>query len=136
MYSPEITEPMKKELTSLGVIDLKTPEDVDKILKLRGSTLIIINSVCGCAAGNARPAVKLALLHHKLPSKVGTVFAGVDKEATSRVREYIKNYQPSSPSIVLFKDNNPVFMLQRSDIEGRKPEDIAMDLTNAFDRFA
>ena len=134
MYPVEITEPCRKDLTEVGVAELHTPEDVDNLLgEKEGTALVVINSVCGCAAGNARPGVKMALQHAKLPAKITTVFAGVDVEATDRARTYIAGYPPSSPSIALFKDGQVVFMLERHKIEGRTPQDIANDLIQAFD---
>lgn len=136
MYPPEIVEPCRKDLTQAGVTEWRSAFDVDNGLKSQnGTTLVVINSVCGCAAGNARPGVKLALQHSKLPAAVATVFAGVDTEATNRVREYIAGYPPSSPSIALFKDGNPVHVLERHQIEGRSPQEIAFDLVSAFDQF-
>lgn len=134
MYDPILVEPMRKELTSIGVQELRTPEEVDKVLKQNGTTLIVVNSVCGCAAGNARPGVKLALTHNKLPNRITTVFAGVDKEATVRARYYMSEYPSSSPCIALFKNAKPVFVLPRALIEGRSPQDISKNLIQAFDK--
>jgi putative YphP/YqiW family bacilliredoxin len=126
---------MREDLTRLGINELRTVEAVDEVLsKQKGTTFLVINSVCGCAAGNARPAVKIALKHHILPDKLTTVFAGQDKEATTRARSYIKDYPPSSPSMALFKDGQLVEMIQRYQIEGRTPEEIAGDLIRAFDK--
>jgi putative YphP/YqiW family bacilliredoxin len=109
---------------------------VDEVITNReGTTLLIINSVCGCAAGNARPAVKLALQHHILPDNLTTVFAGQDQEATAQARSYISDYPPSSPSIALFKNGKLANMIQRSQIEGRTPDQIATDLIQAFDTY-
>ena len=114
---------------------MRTAEEVDGVLGTQaGTALVVINSVCGCAAGNARPGVKMALKHEKLPEKVTTVFAGVDGEATHKVRSYIAGYPPSSPSIALFKDGQPVFVMERHMIEGRSPQEIAFDLVSAFDQ--
>jgi putative YphP/YqiW family bacilliredoxin len=135
LYPPELTEPMRQELIAIGVVDLRTPEQVDKALQDAGTTLVIVNSVCGCAAGGARPAVGLALQHSKRPDRAVTVFAGVDREAVERARSYFKGYLPSSPQIALLRDGEVVFVLQRHDIEGRDPFSIARDLTQAFDRF-
>lgn len=135
MYPPEMTEPMRQELTSLGVEDLRTPEQVDEALSHQGTVLVVVNSVCGCAAGGARPAVALALRHSKLPDRIVTVFAGVDREAVERARSYFVGYPPSSPQMALLRNGKVVFMLQRQDIEGRDPYAIAQDLTSAFDEF-
>jgi bacilliredoxin len=136
LYPPEITEPCRQDLVQAGVTELRTPSDVDMALKdAKGTALVVINSVCGCAAGMARPGVKMALQHTKLPAKITTVFAGVDKEATEQARKYIPGYPPSSPSIALFKDGNPVFVLERWQIEGRSPQEIAYQLVEAFDEF-
>lgn len=136
LYPPEITEPCRQDLVEAGVVELRTPQDVDLVLKnQKGTALVVVNSVCGCAAGMARPGVKMALKHEKLPEKITTVFAGVDKEATEQARKYIVGYPPSSPSIALFKDGNPVFVMERWQIEGRSPQDIAYQLVEAFDEF-
>ncbi len=136
LYPPEITEPCRMDLVSAGVTELRTPADVDMVLKnATGTALVIINSVCGCAAGMARPGVKLALKHEKTPDKVTTVFAGVDREATERARQYIVGVPPSSPSIALFKDGEPVYVMERYQIEGRSPQEIAYDLVEAFDEY-
>lgn len=134
-YSPLMVEPMREELTRLGVDELKTPQEVDEVLgEQEGSVMVVVNSVCGCAAGNARPAVALALEHDILPDRSVTVFAGVDDEATERAREYFTGYRPSSPSIALLDGGEIVFMLERHQIEGRHAEKIASELTEAFDR--
>ncbi len=135
MYPPEIVDPCREDLTQAGVIELRSTIDVDNVIKAEGTALVVINSVCGCAAGNARPGVKIALQHDKLPGKITTVFAGVDQEATQQVRNYIEGYPPSSPSIALFKDGQPVFVMERHQIEGRQPQEIAFDLVSAFDQF-
>lgn len=136
LYPPEITEPCRLDLVEAGVTELRTPSDVDMVLKdAKGTALVVVNSVCGCAAGMARPGVKIALQHTKLPEKITTVFAGVDREATERARQYIPGYPPSSPSIALFRDGNPVFVLERWQIEGRSPQEIAFQLVEAFDEF-
>jgi len=127
---------MRTELTSLEVKELRTPEEVDSVLKeTHGTVLVIINSGCGCAAGNARPAVAIALKHEKLPEKITTVFAGQDIEATQRAREYFSEYPPSSPSFVLMKDGKPVGYIPRENIEGRDATEVAKDLTILFDEF-
>jgi putative YphP/YqiW family bacilliredoxin len=136
MYPEELVTPMRAELTDLGLTELRNPLDVDNILgKKEGTTFVVINSVCGCAAGNARPGVRLALSNEKLPTNMTTVFAGQDKDATSRVREYLIGMPPSSPSMALFKDGELVYMMPRHQIEGRFPEQIAHDLMDAFNRF-
>jgi putative YphP/YqiW family bacilliredoxin len=134
MYPPELTDPCRLDLTEAGVTELRTASDVDGVLKDQsGTALVMINSVCGCSAGGARPAVKMALQHTKLPNNVTTVFAGVDAEATAAARSYILGYAPSSPAIALFKDGKPVFYLERHQIEGRGPQEIAFDIVSAFD---
>ncbi|MGH7459256.1 MAG: BrxA/BrxB family bacilliredoxin [Longimicrobiaceae bacterium] len=135
MYSELMVRPMRQELTTLGVEELKTPAEVDQALEKRGTTLVVVNSVCGCAARNARPAVAIALGHHSLPDQCVTVFAGMDREATGRAREHLSGYPPSSPSIALLKDGEVAFMLERNRIEGRSAEQIAGDLTQAFDEY-
>jgi putative YphP/YqiW family bacilliredoxin len=127
---------MREELTRLGVQETRTPEQVDAALAPGGGTvMMVVNSMCGCAAGRARPGISLALKHSVLPDKVATVFAGGDVEATARVREYLRDYPPSSPSVALFRDGRPVFMLHRYQIENREAQDIAKSLTQAFDEF-
>ena len=135
-YDPVVVQPMRDELTTLGLRELRTAEEVDEILgSAEGTTMVVVNSVCGCAAGNARPAVALALRHSSLPDRSVTVFAGQDVEATSTAREYFAGYRPSSPSIGLLSDRKIVFMLERHQIEGRPAEEIARDLTSAFDDY-
>lgn len=134
MYPDELVKPMKEELTSIGFKELLTPKEVDEILKNKGSVLIFINSVCGCSAGSARPAVKLAIKKaNKKPDILATVFAGVDIEATQQARKYMLPFPPSSPSIALFKDGKLVHFLERHHIEGRSPELIAENLIAAFE---
>ena len=136
MYDPEMVQPMREELTRLGFEELRTPEAVDAVLtKERLPTLVVVNSVCGCAARNARPAAALAIQHQRRPARLLTVFAGQDADATARARSYFTGYPPSSPQIALFKDGKLAFMLERKNIEGRNARDIAADLTAAFDRF-
>ena len=136
MYDPELVRPMREELTRLGFEELRTPADVDAVLAAeRVPTLVVVNSVCGCAARNARPAAALAIQHERRPGRLVTVFAGQDADATARARSYFTGYQPSSPQIALFKDGALVFMLERRNIEGRNAHDIAADLTAAFDKF-
>jgi putative YphP/YqiW family bacilliredoxin len=136
MPYPEIMiRPMREELTRLGVEELKTPEAVDETLQnSQGTVMVVVNSICGCAAGKARPGVALALQHEVRPDKVATVFAGADIEATERARSYFTGYPPSSPSIGLLKDGQLVYMMQRHQIEGKGPEQIAEELKHAFDQ--
>jgi putative YphP/YqiW family bacilliredoxin len=133
MYPPEIVEPCRADLVEAGFHELRTAQDVEETLDEAGTTLVVINSVCGCSAGSARPGVKLALKHDKKPAHIVTAFAGVDNEATAQVRSHIHGYPPSSPSIALFKDGQAVFMMERHDIEGRSPQEIAFDLVTQFD---
>lgn len=136
MYDPEMVRPMREELTRLGFEELRTPADVDAVLASElAPTLVVVNSVCGCAARNARPAAALAIQHARRPARLVTVFAGQDADATGRARSYFTGYQPSSPQIALFKDGRLVFMLERRNIEGRHARDIAADLTAAFDQY-
>src|SRR5688572_26127101 len=125
-YPEEFIGPMRQELTQLGVQETRTPEAVDALLRPNaGTVMMVINSMCGCAAGRARPGIALSLQHAVLPDQVATVFAGGDLEATARVREYLPDYPPSSPSVALFRDGQPVFMLQRHQIENRDAPEIA-----------
>ena len=127
---------MRQDLTRYGVEEARTPQDVDRLLQPgSGSVLMIVNSVCGCAAGRARPAVGLALQHAVRPSKVATVFAGADEAAVAHLRARLADYPPSSPSMALFRDGKPVYMLHRSNIERREAAEIAGILTEAFDKF-
>jgi putative YphP/YqiW family bacilliredoxin len=126
---------MKTDLTEVGVTELITAEDVDSALKQEGTTLVVLNSVCGCAAGSMRPGVKLALQHNKLPNHKTTAFAGVDKDAVDRARKFMLPYPPSSPSIALFKDGRLMHMIERHHIEGRTAEMIADNLKLAFDEY-
>jgi putative YphP/YqiW family bacilliredoxin len=136
MQYPEIMiHPMREELTRLGVEELRTPEQVDEAIKnSKGTLMVVVNSICGCAAGKARPGVALALQHAPRPDKVATVFAGGDIEATERARSYFTGYPPSSPSIALLKDGELVYMMERRQIEGRMPQQIAEELSRAFDQ--
>jgi putative YphP/YqiW family bacilliredoxin len=135
-YPEEFIGPMRQELTRLGVQETRTPEEVDAVLGPNaGTVMMVINSMCGCAAGRARPGIALALSHASVPDLVATVFAGGDLEATARVREYLQDYPPSSPAVALFRDGKPVFMLQRHQIEQRDTTEIAKTLTEAFDQF-
>ena len=136
MYDPELVRPMREELTRIGFTELRTPDEVDAALRDTAvPTLVVVNSVCGCAARNARPAATLAVTHAKRPARLLTVFAGQDAEATARARSYFTGYQPSSPQIALLKDGGVAFMLERKNIEGRAAGDIARDLTAAFERY-
>ena len=132
MYDPDLVQPMREEVTRLGVKELKTPADVEAAVKLPGTTLIFVNSVCGCAAGGARPGLRTALMNAKKPANMFTVFAGMETQATEKAREFFKPYRPSSPQIALFKDGKLVKMVQRQDIEGKQPVDVARTLTEAF----
>jgi putative YphP/YqiW family bacilliredoxin len=135
-YPEMMIQPMREELTRLGVEELKTPEAVDATLKnSKGTVMVIVNSVCGCAAGKARPGIALALQSAVKPDKAVTVFAGGDIEATERARSYFTGYQPSSPSIALLKDGELVFMMERRQIEGRYAEQIAQELKQAFNQY-
>jgi len=135
MYPPELVAPMKEELTSVGFEDLTTPEQVDSAITSEGTTFVVINSVCGCAAANARPAAKMAVTNDKKPSKFATVFAGVDGDAVAQARKYTLPYPPSSPSMALFKDGKLVHFIERHHIEGRPAEMIAENLAAAFNEF-
>ncbi|HFC00010.1 MAG TPA: BrxA/BrxB family bacilliredoxin [Phaeodactylibacter sp.] len=136
MYPPDLVAPMSKDLTDYGFQALQTVEAVDDFIKnMEGTALVVVNSVCGCAAAMARPGAKMALQNDKKPNQIATVFAGVDKAATERMREYLLPYPPSSPSIGLFKDGKLVHFLERHHIEGRSGEMIAANLIMAFDKF-
>ena len=136
MYPVELTVPMARDLTNYGFESLQTPAAVDEAFdNMEGTALVVVNSVCGCAAANARPGAKLAIQNDKRPDNLYTVFAGVDREATERAREYMLPYPPSSPSIALFKDGKLVHFLERHHIEGRSAEIIAENLKMAFDRY-
>jgi len=137
MYPPELVAPMKADLTEAGFKELLTAEEVDNYFATaKGTTLVVINSVCGCAAGAARPAVKAALAYsEKKPDNLVTVFAGVDKEATAKMREYTLPYPPSSPAIAIFRDQELVHFIERHHIEGRSGQMIAEHLLEAFDEF-
>ena len=135
-YPEQLVAPMRQELTRLGVQEMRTATDVDaKLENAAGTTLVVVNSVCGCAARNARPAVAQALQHSKTPEALTTVFAGQDLDAVSKARSYFTGYRPSSPQIALLRDGDVVFMLERHQIEGRSANEIAKDLTDAFDRY-
>lgn len=136
MYPPELTAPMAAELENVGFESLKTSEEVDEVLRnSQGTVLLMVNSVCGCAAGAARPGVIHSLQHENTPDRVVTVFAGVDLEATKKAREYLLPYPPSSPSVAMFKDGQLVHMIERHHIEGRSAAMIAANLMAAYDEF-
>ena len=136
MYPAELTIPMAKDLTDYNFSGLKTPEDVDNFFaQTEGTSLLVVNSVCGCAAAMARPGAKFSLNNDKTPTRMATVFAGVDQAATAKAREYLLPYPPSSPSIALFKDGKLVHFLERHHIEGRSAEVISANLKMAYDRF-
>lgn len=134
-YPELMIRPMREEVTRLGVKELKTVEDVDTALASTGTALVFVNSVCGCAAGMARPALARALEHARKPEHLYTVFAGQDLDATARARSYFGEYQPSSPSVALLKDGAVVAFVHRHQIEGRHPEAVAADLIKAFDTY-
>lgn len=135
-YDPLLVQPMREELATIGVQELLTPDDVDGFLgEKQGTALVVVNSVCGCAAGQARPGVTLALRSEKKPDKAGTVFAGQDLEATAQARGYFADFPPSSPSIVLFKDGEVVHFVPRHMIENREASMVAKDLADAFEKF-
>ena len=135
-YPEQLIAPMRADLTRYGVSEARTPEDVDRALAPgSGTVLMVVNSVCGCAAGKARPAIGMALAHSNRPDSVATVFAGADIEAVARVRELLPGLPPSSPSVALFQDGKPVFMLHRHQIESRQAPEIAKLLTEAFDQY-
>ncbi len=134
-YNPTLVAPMREEMTRMGARQLTTVSEVDAALgDQKGSMLVFVNSVCGCAAGNARPAMRLALQHGVQPQQIVTVFAGQDLDAVSRARQYFSDYQPSSPSIALLRDGEVVHFVHRHQIEGQSPQAIAAELTAAFDR--
>jgi putative YphP/YqiW family bacilliredoxin len=126
---------MRADLTRFGVEETRTPDEVDRLLASGGTVMMVVNSICGCAAGRARPAVGMALQHAVRPSKSATVFAGGDEAAVAHVRALLKDYPPSSPSIAIFQDGKPVHMIHRHEIERRDASQIAALLTDAFDRF-
>jgi putative YphP/YqiW family bacilliredoxin len=134
MYDERFVAPMRQELVDLGFVEMRTPQEVDAQLRdPTGTTLVVVNSICGCAAGRARPGVALALAHGVHPQRLTTVFAGQDREATERARSYFEDYPPSSPQIALFKDGKLAFMMQRHEIEGRDAPEIAAHLATAFE---
>ena len=135
MYPEELVSPMRKELTEQGFSELKSEDDVNKIMANSGTTLVVVNSVCGCAAANARPGAITSLINDKKPNHLSTVFAGVDREAVEKVRYYLAPFPPSSPAIALFKDGELVHMLERHHIEGRTAEMISQNLKSAYNEY-
>ena len=135
MYPEEIVKPMREQLTNQGFSELKSTNDVDNMISNKGTTLVVVNSVCGCAAANARPGAISSLLNEKKPNHLTTVFAGVDREAVEKVRHYLAPFPPSSPAIALFKDGALVHMLERHHIEGRSAEAISQNLVGAYNEF-
>ena len=136
MYDERFVTPMREELTRYGIEELRSADDVDaKLKEQHGTTLVVVNSVCGCAARNARPAIASALQHAVKPDHLYTVFAGQDVDATRQARSYFTGYAPSSPQIGMFKDGKMVFMLERHQIEGRSADAIAADMVGAFDKY-
>jgi putative YphP/YqiW family bacilliredoxin len=134
-YSELMIRPMREELARIGVEELRTPEDVQKTIEdSKGTVMVVVNSICGCAAGKARPGIARALQHSVRPDKVGTVFAGADIEATEKARSYFTGYEPSSPSIAILKDGQIVYMMERRQIEGRDASQVASELIQAFDQ--
>jgi putative YphP/YqiW family bacilliredoxin len=134
-YPEYLIAPMRQELTAVGARECRTPAEVDATMKTPGVTMMVVNSVCGCAAGKARPGIALALQHPNRPDTVATVFAGADVEATTRAREYFTGFAPSSPSVALLRDGKLLYMVERRDIESRSAESIADLLTMAFDKY-
>lgn len=133
-YDPAQVQPLREELTNLGFVEMLTPDDVDAVLSSpEGTTLVVVNSVCGCAAGSARPGVKMALDGEPRPDRLCTVFAGMELDAVEKARSYFVGYPPSSPQMGLFKDGNLVYMMERQNIEGRSAEQVAADLRQAFE---
>ncbi len=132
MYPPELVRPMREDLTKVGFTELHTANDVEETLKKGGTTLVVVNSVCGCAAANARPGASMSLDNNKKPDHIVTVFAGVDKDAVDAARAHMVPFPPSSPSMALFKDGELVHMLERHHIEGRPAQMISENLKNAY----
>ena len=135
MYPEIMVMPMREELTRLGIRETRTADEVDSALKQPGTTMVVVNSICGCAAGKMRPAVRAALQNSARPDQSITVFAGQDREATERARSYFTGYPPSSPSIGILREGELVYMMQRSDIETSDPRTIALKLAEAFNQF-
>ena len=135
-YPPEFAQPMRDEMTASGFAELLTPAEVDEAMAIKDQTvLVVVNSICGCAAGKARPGVRMALRHDVVPDRLFTVFAGMELDATDRAREYFEGYPPSSPQIALMKNGRLLHMVERKDIEGRDAPAIAAELIGAFDTF-
>ena len=134
-YPEYLVAPMRQELVAVGAKECRTPAEVDAVLKSPGVTMMVVNSVCGCAAGKARPGIAMALEHPNRPDTLATVFAGADVDATERAREYFTGFPPSSPSIALMRDGQLIYMIERRDIEMRSAQAIADLLTMAFDKF-
>tara|TARA_R110002072_G_scaffold287464_6_gene453201 strand:+ start:20112 stop:20522 length:411 start_codon:yes stop_codon:yes gene_type:complete len=134
MYPPELVRPMREDLTKEGFAELHTAQEVEQAIQQKGTTLVVVNSVCGCAAANARPGAKMSLQNSKKPDQLVTVFAGVDREATDAARAQMMPFPPSSPSMALFKDGELVHMLERHHIEGRPAEIIAENLMDAYNQ--
>ncbi|RDY72534.1 BrxA/BrxB family bacilliredoxin [Halobacillus trueperi] len=135
-YMKEISQPMRDELTNAGFTELTTPEEVDTFIsEAKGTSLVVINSVCGCAAGLARPSARESLNNEKRPDNIVTVFAGQDREATSRMRDYLEGYEPSSPSMALLKDGQVLHFIPREEIEDYEVEEIVANLTNAYNQY-
>lgn len=135
MYPEYLVAPMRQELTNAGFKDLRTPEEVDQEINAAGTVLVMVNSVCGCAAANARPAARISVQHAKHPDRLVTVFAGMEKEAVDKARALMLPYPPSSPAIALFKDGKLVHMIERHQIEGRPAQMIADNLCQAYDQY-
>ena len=135
MYPELMVMPMREELTRLGIKETRTPDEVENALNQPGTTMVVVNSICGCAAGKMRPAVRAALQNSTRPDQAITVFAGQDRDATDKARGYFTGFPPSSPSIGILRDGELVYMMQRSDIETSDPQTIAMKLTQAFNQF-
>jgi len=135
MYPEYLVEPMRAELTNVGFQELKTPEEVDSAINSEGTVFVVVNSVCGCAAANARPAAKMAASNEKHPDKLVTVFAGMEKDAVDKARAHMMPFPPSSPSMALFKDGKLVHMIERHQIEGRPAQMIADSLIGAFEQY-
>lgn len=135
MYPEMMVAPMRQELTSAGISEARTVDEVKNAIDQKGTVMVVVNSICGCAAGRMRPAVRAAIRHSVRPERMITVFAGQDREATEAARHYFTGYPPSSPSIGILRDGELVYMMQRSDIETSGPEQIASALTNAFEKY-
>jgi putative YphP/YqiW family bacilliredoxin len=135
MYPEIMVVPMREELTRLGIVELRSAAEVDQAVKNQGTTMVVVNSICGCAAGRMRPAVRMALQNSTRPDKAFSVFAGQDTEATERARSYFTGWPPSSPSIAILRDGHLVYLMPRRDIESREAPAIAADLKAAFDKF-